>query len=627
MSSLDAIYRSFVDFRKTSAEDRDCTMQRTLVARADSDKDVVETVRYVCKIDEDWVEAIEKGMTFVEKAIAEERQFIRNNGEVVPIEKVKRVSRDSVEHLSRHSDLITKEPEEGKTVVPDQLYTVERLSDYAVYENRFLYMLLRYLEQFISMRYNKIVELANTYRGSLVIDKSVKTGTQNVTFKTELKEERRNDPLLSELNPNKSIIERIAMLLKMVSHYMKVPLMQEVSKSPLLRPPITVTNVLRMNHNFNGAMKLYEFVSSYDKLGYSAEKVVKKINPFPDNAADEFAEIEALASYLAYQYGMGVKDVLRANYAAEEERRREEREKRQADKLAALRRRVSESGGNAEEYMLELEKRIRILENDSERLKEVNIALDKSTAENSRLGSALESATELAADRLAQIEAMQRRYADKVAELEGLFRARLDDLNAEHAQYADRLRAEHAEALAQKDEIIADVERQKQQIVDDCGKQLENLVETHKAELAENARLVREKERRVAEVTEENKLLTELKTLSDGRLNALRYKHGYITDVEEYTTELAFNEIERQYEVFKDFFKRTWKKTRKNIRTELMKQISAENTAKRSGKELNAKADRNANALDAERNSSSGGATDPVRTEINNANNEQDKTE
>ena len=114
--------------------------------------------------------------------------------------------------------------------------------------------------------------------------------------------------------------------------------------------------------------------------------------------------------------------------------------------------------------------------------------------------------------------------------------------------------------MAQKDEIIADVERQKQQIVDDCGKQLESLVETHKAELAENARLVREKERRVAEVTEENKLLTELKTLSDGRLNALRYKHGYITDVEEYTTELAFNEIERQYEVFKDFFKRTWKK-------------------------------------------------------------------
>ena len=77
MSSLDAIYRSFVDFRKTSAEDRDCTMQRTLVARADSDKDVVETVRYVCKIDEDWVEAIEKGMTFVEKAIAEGATLVR----------------------------------------------------------------------------------------------------------------------------------------------------------------------------------------------------------------------------------------------------------------------------------------------------------------------------------------------------------------------------------------------------------------------------------------------------------------------------------------------------------------------------------------------------------------------
>ena len=55
-------------------------------------------------------------------------------------EKVKNVSKDSVAHLARHSNLITRY-EEGEDIIPDRLYTVERLSDYAVYENRFLYML------------------------------------------------------------------------------------------------------------------------------------------------------------------------------------------------------------------------------------------------------------------------------------------------------------------------------------------------------------------------------------------------------------------------------------------------------------------------------------------------------
>ena len=52
----------------------------------------------------------ESGHTINEvcKAIKMERQFIRSQGEVVDIEKVKIVSRDSVEHLARHSNMITR---------------------------------------------------------------------------------------------------------------------------------------------------------------------------------------------------------------------------------------------------------------------------------------------------------------------------------------------------------------------------------------------------------------------------------------------------------------------------------------------------------------------------------------
>ena len=124
----------------------------------------MESTKYLCKINEDWVKAIEEGLEFVEKAVAEERQFIRTNGEVVPIEKVKKVSKDSVEHLAKHSEMITHVPEnEGDLLVPDKLYMVEKLSDYAVYENRFLYMMLVYIRDFIEFRLGKIETLRRTY--------------------------------------------------------------------------------------------------------------------------------------------------------------------------------------------------------------------------------------------------------------------------------------------------------------------------------------------------------------------------------------------------------------------------------------------------------------------------------
>ena len=116
------------------------------------------------------MDEIERGLGFIEKAINEERQFIRSEGEVAPIEKIKHVSRESVEHLARHSNLITRENEDGD-LMPEKLYTVERLNNYAVYENRFLYMVLLRLADFVSVRYDRIVKLTNTYRGESAVQK------------------------------------------------------------------------------------------------------------------------------------------------------------------------------------------------------------------------------------------------------------------------------------------------------------------------------------------------------------------------------------------------------------------------------------------------------------------------
>ena len=142
MNSTDARYRAWLAYRKLTAEQRECRRDALALAEAEGG-DALTVTRVECTVDEAWIRAIEAGLVHIEKAIREDRQFIYSNGEVIPIEKVKHVSKDSVEHLARHAELITREPE-GEDIIPDKLYTVERLSDYAVYENRFLYMLLCY---------------------------------------------------------------------------------------------------------------------------------------------------------------------------------------------------------------------------------------------------------------------------------------------------------------------------------------------------------------------------------------------------------------------------------------------------------------------------------------------------
>ena len=104
MKQTDLYYRAFREYREITARERENQNQRRSIAASGVDQDRLETVKNICVIDEEWVKEIEKGLVFVEKAIREERQFIRNDGEVVPIEKAKSTSKASVVHLARHSD-------------------------------------------------------------------------------------------------------------------------------------------------------------------------------------------------------------------------------------------------------------------------------------------------------------------------------------------------------------------------------------------------------------------------------------------------------------------------------------------------------------------------------------------
>ena len=551
MEHLYVYYRALRNYLALTSENRDCLAYRRAFASNDADNDSILITRNICTVDENWIIEIEKGLIFIENAIKEERQFIYSNGEVVPIEKVKHISRDSVQHLAKHSNLISKE-HEGDDIIPDHLYSVERLNDYAVYENRFLYMLLCYLRDFVTIRYDKILELSNKYEGSLKLDKEISLPNQNISYTVSLHHEKKNDAVLRENNPSKSVIERIDLILKTIVAFLSTPLMEIAGKAPKLKPPITKTNVLKMDKHFKGAVALYDYIIAYDKPGYEFEVKTEELAPFGEDLAGELSEAGALLAFLTYEYGLDLNDRLKSNFALEEERKKIEEIKQREERLAKLRRKLENMEISPEDYILEAEKLIKLLQNDNRQIESLRNQIIELKESEMALNSALALKTE-EADRLNR---------------------ELSDIEDRHFREKEQMKAEfdeitHKNLLKHEEEM----------------KMLEKSFNAHIADMTAKARAesealneaiyglrteLGERDAKINELTESEKKLTEEKLVCEARINALRSINGESISDDEFTEKESFDELERELDAFVAFYEQRWSITKKKIRKKLL---------------------------------------------------------
>lgn len=611
MDNLDYYYRAFKGYRKETAKSNVCEKEKRAIAEADTEQDKLQSTKYIVTVEEDWIKAIEDGLKFVEQAVAEERQFIRTNGEVVPIEKIRKISKDTVVHLAKHSDMITHVPDdEDEPLVPDQLYMVEKLSDYAVYENRFLYMMLCYIKNFIEYRLEKIDNLRRSYVGDMSIDKKVTAKKRTLKIEMRVLEERSDNPYPIPDGECEKRVRRISDCREIINSLLNTDLMQQVAKTPMIKPPIVKTNVLKMNNNFKNALALYDFIASYKGDGFSSEQVKFDLAPYSDALADEISEAANLMSFVAYKAGNKLDEILELNYCEEERRQKLEAEKKLIADLNRLKKRALESGKSLEEYMLVLERRNRHLEKDSEELANVRLQLEgllkqieglnaeKEELER-RIGE-LQHTIELKEE---EISELKRKYIDDIAALKNEHAAeikRITDDNegavaALKSEFADKMTAtvdEYESKVASLSGELAEANARYAAAVDDCDrrisemqfkmtdydnekkrledelnaklKQMEKSCEdTVKSEQTKSEALKMQYEKQFAELKEQA-------ALARGELDGIRIQQGKMTPSQEYTSRERFTELEAEYEAFQKFFKKQWEFTKKEIRKSIL---------------------------------------------------------
>ncbi len=603
MKLIDCYYYAFKEYRKTTEKNKDCQRDRQFFQNNGKDLDKFVVRKFLCHINDDWITTIEEALVFVQNAVAQERQFIRTDGEVVPIEKVRRVSRDSVEHLSRHSNLITHVADNIEDTVPDKLYMTERLSDYAVYENRFLYKLLCYLRDFVELRLSNIEKLRKTYVCDLYAKKQKSSKSRNTEFELIFHDENYNNEYPLKNKVDDDLISRIKDIGQITNMLLNTNLMIEVSRAPLVRDPITKTNVLKMNNDFVKSLALYDYLIGYTGKGYDEEEVIKEYQPYSLLVSDELAEISSILTFLTYKFGNEIEDLLENNYQIELKRLEEEENQKLAAKIKRLKKRVLESGVSQEEYMVMLEERNKTLEQDSLELKKCEKIIDdlnnnindlnKTISDQddtiSRLNETIKAKDEeintLNITHKQEIDGINEAHQNEINTLNITYKQEIDQINETHQNEIDNLNSTFEE---EKIKLREDCYTEFSDQVKDLYSQIDALNEKydlkeddHKKEIID---LENDYEGKIEVINfDKDKLDKELKEtkenmqkLSDeldfkkAELDCQMAMNGTLKASKDLTLEEKFKQLERNYKLYTKFYKEQWSLTKKAIRKEVL---------------------------------------------------------
>lgn len=250
-------------------------------------------------ISEDWVKTIEFYLPYISQCIQENRKFIRNQSETVPIEKAKKVGRESVIDLAMHSKNI-REINASNEIEPSHLLIVEKLDDYSVYENKFLVFLLKYLKSFVEIRFDKIKEAKSLYETNTTLKNDVNLYRNSISYNIEIKDKRYSDLNLEENDKNIDLIKRIRNIEIVIGQLQRSDLIEQVSKTSSIKLPIQKTNVLKNDVNFTKAVELFEYLSNYTKDGFEIKQIEVVKKEFSEDYLKYFSVLPTLLAFLSY---------------------------------------------------------------------------------------------------------------------------------------------------------------------------------------------------------------------------------------------------------------------------------------------------------------------------------------
>lgn len=473
-------------------------------------------------IDMDWVIAIEETLPYIQKAIDEQRRFIKQAENVVRIKKAKKI------------------------------LTVEREEGFAIYENRVLLTLIHKALMFVDDKYSKMKDVPNDSYNNITMNRHLELNQQKLDFSVNYVNEN-HESLAEDLDvediESLSDFDRIRRIRQGLNECLATPLMKEIAKEPQVKPPLTQTNLLKENPNFKKAVELWSFLDTYKKQGF--ELVGEEYNGkmTDENKEDVYLAMEFQHFMMSITTNPALRKMLQEKYEEENALAKEEADrpekvkemvleaqteavrKEEIEKLTAeiteLKQKIAEQKQKIEEQANIIntqEGKIAALENEREshakqveqmnadfaektRIAEENFA-NRLSAKQKEFDDAQtahnEYVTKLNTDNANKIAELNTNHSNEVAQLKSDYENRIDTINKENATATANLKSDYEGQLtSMKADYTSQIKNYEKQIADIKAENAKNVKELNDNHAKEIKTITKESEKRMADFEKE----------------------------------------------------------------------------------------------------------------------------
>ena len=238
-------------------------------------------------VDEQWLTVVEEGLTAIFNIVDKPRRFITTSEEVVPVALAKKITADSVRHLSQNTQFIVANAK-GE-IQPTKILNVTTEESYDLYENRFVYHLIQRLFAFVDKRTDVIFwSTGDETCDVMSMESSLDDAYEEISYKVEMKIRNRQS-LVENDTDNMSIFKRIDRVRRMSRVLRSSSFCDIMNGCARVYSPIQRTNLMMKDPDYRTCYKLWQFIENYDEVGYSIEE---------QDSALEFDEEYLLQMYI-----------------------------------------------------------------------------------------------------------------------------------------------------------------------------------------------------------------------------------------------------------------------------------------------------------------------------------------
>lgn len=243
----------------------------------------VETDKKKVTRDIEWIDMMLNTIPYIDNIFRSPNRFIVNEEEVVKIEQAKKITVETIKHLSKNTNFIQTIDEKTGDVTPSKLLNVRKEESYDTYENRLIYTLIQNMRLFIKRR-KESLEKEVGIKNEEEENKDSKSLEYNATSNVKDEKISVNISLNSSIDSQgenstsnaKNILQQIEELENKISSLTTSEVYKVIDKQhiSLVREPIKKTNVVLKNVNFQYAMKLWTYLRDNfdDKTAHIEEK-------------------------------------------------------------------------------------------------------------------------------------------------------------------------------------------------------------------------------------------------------------------------------------------------------------------------------------------------------------------